>query len=251
MLQSARLDDRSLSRPGPPSPQAKGGEAAAAASDARPLPAACEKCGGGHAPDRILPCARCPKGWHTFCLAPPLEAPPAGEWVCPDCRAQGEQQAAQARFNAMACIKIASAREVAGGGSCVRWQLCAPLAAARPGSPGPTRWYRAPRGTAEFEAFAFQDADDYSLEEFEGIAATFEEQWFGADRDKVCRGEGGRRHPGAALATCDHRVVRLFGATAGQWVALPAAQPASHPACHTVDGILALRGRCVCLCFFP
>ena len=38
---------------------------------------------------------------------------------------------------------------------------------------------------AEFEAFAFQDADDYSLEEFEGIAATFEEQWFGADRDKV------------------------------------------------------------------
>lgn len=41
---------------------------------------------------------------------------------------------------------------------------------------------------AEFEAFAFQDADDYSLEEFEGIAATFEEQWFGADRDKVRAG---------------------------------------------------------------
>lgn len=41
---------------------------------------------------------------------------------------------------------------------------------------------------AEFEAFAFQDADDYSLEEFEGIAATFEEQWFGADRDKARAG---------------------------------------------------------------
>lgn len=37
----------------------------------------------------------------------------------------------------------------------------------------------------EFEAFAFQDADDYSLEEFEGIAATFEEQWFGAGKDMV------------------------------------------------------------------
>ena len=61
----------------------------------------------------------------------------------------------------------------------------------------PTYLHRSPY--AEFEAFAFQDADDYSLEEFEGIAATFEEQWFGADRDKVrppCA------HCCASLCTC-------------------------------------------------
>ena len=52
--------------------------------------------------------------------------------------------------------------------------------------------FRSPFPHAEFEAFAFQDADDYSLEEFEGIAATFEEQWFGPDAGKVRRAAGGR-----------------------------------------------------------
>lgn len=70
-----------------------GGKAGGAAEPPppRPKPEACEKCGGGHKPDKIVQCDRCDKGWHMFCLAPPLAAAPKGEWVCPDCRSKGER----------------------------------------------------------------------------------------------------------------------------------------------------------------
>lgn len=45
----------------------------------------CEKCKGGHYEDKIILCDRCDKGWHMFCLSPPLETVPEGEWVCPTC----------------------------------------------------------------------------------------------------------------------------------------------------------------------
>ena len=45
----------------------------------------CELCGGGAHEDQIILCDKCDKGFHTFCLAPPLESIPAGEWCCPDC----------------------------------------------------------------------------------------------------------------------------------------------------------------------
>ena len=46
----------------------------------------CELCRGGHHEDEIILCDRCDRGCHTFCLAPPLEAIPDGEWICPLCR---------------------------------------------------------------------------------------------------------------------------------------------------------------------
>lgn len=48
---------------------------------------------------------------------------------------------------------------------------------------------------AEFEAFAFQDTDDYSLEEFQQVAATFEEQWFGAEAAAKVRLGPSSMHP--------------------------------------------------------
>ena len=50
----------------------------------------CEKCKGGHYEDKIILCDRCDKGWHMFCLSPPLETVPEGDWVCPTCIASGE-----------------------------------------------------------------------------------------------------------------------------------------------------------------
>ena len=29
-------------------------------------------------------------GWHLYCLRPPLEAIPAGDWLCPDCLADAD-----------------------------------------------------------------------------------------------------------------------------------------------------------------
>jgi hypothetical protein len=49
----------------------------------------CEKCKGGHHEDKIILCDRCDKGWHMFCLSPPLETVPEGEWICPTCISSG------------------------------------------------------------------------------------------------------------------------------------------------------------------
>ncbi|GIL98109.1 hypothetical protein Vretimale_3570, partial [Volvox reticuliferus] len=45
----------------------------------------CELCRGGHQEDQILLCDRCDRGFHLFCLSPPLAAVPEGEWLCPQC----------------------------------------------------------------------------------------------------------------------------------------------------------------------
>jgi hypothetical protein len=49
----------------------------------------CEKCSGGHCEDKIILCDRCDKGWHMFCVSPPLDNVPDGEWVCPTCNNLG------------------------------------------------------------------------------------------------------------------------------------------------------------------
>ena len=36
----------------------------------------------------MLFCDICDRGFHTYCLRPPLESPPEGEWGCPICQAQ-------------------------------------------------------------------------------------------------------------------------------------------------------------------
>lgn len=47
----------------------------------------CESCRGGHYEDKIILCDRCDRGWHLFCLTPPLRKVPKGNWVCPVCDA--------------------------------------------------------------------------------------------------------------------------------------------------------------------
>lgn len=48
----------------------------------------CELCQGGHHEDQIILCDGCDKGFHMFCLNPPLDTIPAGEWKCPMCLGQ-------------------------------------------------------------------------------------------------------------------------------------------------------------------
>lgn len=45
----------------------------------------CELCQGGHHEDQIILCDHCDRGFHMFCLNPPLDKVPAGEWSCPIC----------------------------------------------------------------------------------------------------------------------------------------------------------------------
>ena len=46
----------------------------------------CEQCDSGMHGDAMLLCDRCDKGWHLYCLSPPLESVPPGNWYCSDCR---------------------------------------------------------------------------------------------------------------------------------------------------------------------
>lgn len=45
----------------------------------------CQSCGNRTKQSHILLCDQCDRGYHTFCLRPPLKEPPSGEWKCPKC----------------------------------------------------------------------------------------------------------------------------------------------------------------------
>lgn len=45
----------------------------------------CEQCRSGLHGDVMLLCDRCDKGWHIYCLSPPLKQIPPGNWYCLDC----------------------------------------------------------------------------------------------------------------------------------------------------------------------
>ncbi|XP_077566727.1 lysine-specific demethylase 5B-B isoform X2 [Stigmatopora nigra] len=48
----------------------------------------CLVCGSGGDEDRLLLCDGCDDSYHTFCLIPPLNDVPKGDWRCPKCLAQ-------------------------------------------------------------------------------------------------------------------------------------------------------------------
>ncbi|KAJ0406236.1 hypothetical protein ATCC90586_007278 [Pythium insidiosum] len=48
----------------------------------------CRRCAQTHASDRMLLCDSCDAAYHLFCLEPPLEEIPAGNWYCPRCPIQ-------------------------------------------------------------------------------------------------------------------------------------------------------------------
>ncbi|XP_040008959.1 lysine-specific demethylase 5B-B [Xiphias gladius] len=48
----------------------------------------CLVCGSGGDEDRLLLCDGCDDSYHTFCLIPPLQDVPKGDWRCPKCVAQ-------------------------------------------------------------------------------------------------------------------------------------------------------------------
>ncbi|KAI3421506.1 uncharacterized protein J3R85_012198 [Psidium guajava] len=45
----------------------------------------CEQCDSGLHGEVMLLCDRCNKGWHIYCLCPPLKQIPPGNWYCLDC----------------------------------------------------------------------------------------------------------------------------------------------------------------------
>uniref|UniRef100_A0A4W4H272 [histone H3]-trimethyl-L-lysine(4) demethylase n=1 Tax=Electrophorus electricus TaxID=8005 RepID=A0A4W4H272_ELEEL len=48
----------------------------------------CMSCGRGDEEDRLLLCDGCDDSYHTFCLIPPLQDVPKGDWRCPKCVAE-------------------------------------------------------------------------------------------------------------------------------------------------------------------
>ncbi|KAJ8876134.1 hypothetical protein PR048_024043 [Dryococelus australis] len=42
----------------------------------------CSICGTSDNDDQLLFCDDCDRGYHMYCLAPPLSSPPEGSWSC-------------------------------------------------------------------------------------------------------------------------------------------------------------------------
>ncbi|CAM6086019.1 unnamed protein product [Calypogeia fissa] len=49
----------------------------------------CMLCGSARDAAWMLVCDSCSRGWHMFCLTPPVEVVPVGRWVCPRCVPEG------------------------------------------------------------------------------------------------------------------------------------------------------------------
>ncbi|CAG4938908.1 unnamed protein product [Colias eurytheme] len=45
----------------------------------------CSVCGTSDNDDQLLFCDDCDRGYHMYCLAPPLDTPPEGSWSCALC----------------------------------------------------------------------------------------------------------------------------------------------------------------------
>lgn len=52
----------------------------------------CKVCGKGDNDEKLLLCDGCDAGYHTFCVSPPLEEIPSGDWFCQNCTSQGKHQ---------------------------------------------------------------------------------------------------------------------------------------------------------------
>jgi len=53
---------------------------------------ACEICGSKSDEDSMLLCDGCDKGFHTYCVDPPTEEVPEGDWFCPKCQERKENE---------------------------------------------------------------------------------------------------------------------------------------------------------------
>jgi hypothetical protein len=68
--------------------QATGEEDDSEVADSDIVDEICHKCKGGEKPEKMLLCDVCDRGWHIYCLNPPLRDIPQGDWSCPKCVAK-------------------------------------------------------------------------------------------------------------------------------------------------------------------
>eukprot|EP00727_Mastigamoeba_balamuthi_P000890 m51a1_g10799 putative e3 ubiquitin-protein ligase uhrf1 (819) ;mRNA; f:11138-14243 len=71
--------------------------------------------------DKLLVCDACAERlWHTYCLDPPLESIPEGDWFCPDCVREREEEGGKGKASKRSKMPSAFTSKKWGGGmSCV------------------------------------------------------------------------------------------------------------------------------------
>lgn len=49
-------------------------------------------CGRADNDEKLLFCDYCDRGYHMYCLLPPMNNPPEGAWICVLCQAKEEHK---------------------------------------------------------------------------------------------------------------------------------------------------------------
>ncbi|OCF41081.1 hypothetical protein I317_05092 [Kwoniella heveanensis CBS 569] len=71
----------------------------------------CEHCQVKGDDSRLMFCDSCDRGWHSYCLNPPLAKPPEGKWHCPKCRPSEFSSSLLSAYRSAPTISNASSRK--------------------------------------------------------------------------------------------------------------------------------------------
>ena len=124
----------------------------------------CQTCLRAHQGDEMLLCDGCNFGYHMQCLDPPIEAIPDGDWFCPVCM-QEEEDEQRARFQSAGFATLSA------------------LASAS--------------NPAKVREYGYDDGREYTLEEFADEANRFREEYMerAAERGLELEGSSSRTGP--------------------------------------------------------
>ncbi|WWD19388.1 hypothetical protein CI109_103848 [Kwoniella shandongensis] len=77
----------------------------------------CEQCHVKGDDSRLMFCDTCDRGWHSYCLNPPLAKPPKGAWHCPKCISVNARNALPSTSHSATAIANPSSRKGKGKGN--------------------------------------------------------------------------------------------------------------------------------------
>ncbi|WFD30467.1 histone acetyltransferase [Malassezia sp. CBS 17886] len=114
----------------------------------------CEVCLQKGDDERIMFCDQCDRGWHLYCLRPPLEKPPRGLWHCSACKPRPQREVSVAVKERQSPVTASSSNTI------VRLKRAPRESSAHPQSERPQRQKRRRRPVLDVDSDDDGDSED-------------------------------------------------------------------------------------------